>query len=236
MHTKPPSYHIFPLGDSAMTVDFGNVIDEIINNEIIARFNELQLDPLPAMIEAIPAYSSLTIYYDLVKAKKMTVNGQTAFELIQSELEKRWQQPAVHENRLERMIQIPVCYDEAYALDLAQLAATSNISVQELVRLHTTRTYKVYMLGFLPGFAYMGEVDERMAVPRKPQPVAVPPGSVGIAGRQTGIYPFASPGGWHIIGRTPLSLFKANKDEPTLLKTGDRVQFFSISKDEFESY
>jgi inhibitor of KinA len=236
MRTNPLSYRIFPIGDNAITVDFGNIIDEVINNEVIARFNELTLDPLPAMIEAIPAYSSLTVYYDVVKARKLTANGQTAFEAIKLELEKRLEQPVQQKNVSERVIKIPVCYEEEYALDMRQVTATKNISAEEVVQIHTSVIYKVYMLGFLPGFAYMGEVDERITVPRKSQPVTVMAGSVGIAGRQTGIYPFASPGGWPIIGRTPLTMFDAYREDTTLLKAGDSVRFYSISKYEFENY
>ena len=110
------------------------------------------------------------------------------------------------------------------------------MTIEEIVSLHTSKTYRVYMLGFLPGFSYMGLVDDRIAIARKPQPKMVAAGSVGIAGRQTGVYPMASPGGWQIIGRTPLRLFDPGKDEPVLLKAGDMVQFNSISKDEFAGY
>jgi inhibitor of KinA len=135
------------------------------------------------------------------------------------------------------MITIPVCYEKEFALDIEEIATVKNISINELIEIYTSKIYHVYMMGFLPGFAYMGEVDEKLEMPRKQQPrQTVEAGSVGIAGRQTGIYPLASPGGWQIIGRTPLKLFDAEKKEPTLLKAGDKAKFISISKDEFESY
>ena len=230
-------YRIFPLGDSAITVDFGNTINEAINNDIIARFDELIQDPLPGMIEAVPAYSSLTVYYDVLKVKKTIPAGYTALETLKLQLEQRLQQQVQQKNIAERrLIKIPVCYDGEYALDMRHLTAKKNIASDEVIQIHTSKTYKVYMLGFLPGFAYMGEVDEKIAIPRKLQPVNIMAGSVGIAGKQTGIYPLASPGGWQIIGRTSLKLFDANKEEPTLLRAGDRVQFYSITKDEFKSY
>lgn len=229
-------YRIFPLGDSAITIDFGNIISEAINNEIIARFNELKQEPVPGMIEAIPAYSSLTIYYDVIKVRKVVPEGNTAFETMKQQVEKRFGKPAQQNNISERLVKIPVCYEEEYAPDIHQLAAKKNISTEEVIQIHTSKNYRVYMLGFLPGFAYLGEVDERIAFPRKLQPVNVLPGSVGIAGRQTGIYPLSSPGGWSIIGRTPLKLFDAGKEEPTLVKAGDSVQFYSITTDEFKSY
>jgi len=229
-------YRIFPLGDSAITVDFGNTINEAINNEIIARFNELRHDPLPGMIEAVPAYSSLTVYYDVLKVKKTIPAGHTAFETLKLQLEQRLQQQVQQKNIAERLIKIPVCYDGEYAPDMQHLTVKKNITADEVIQMHASKTYKVYMLGFLPGFAYMGEVDEKIAIPRKLQPVNIMAGSVGIAGKQTGIYPLASPGGWQIIGRTSLKLFDANKEEPTLLRAGDRVQFYSITKNEFKSY
>jgi inhibitor of KinA len=228
------SYRIFPLGDSAITIDFGNCINETINKEVIARFNQLQQDPLPGLIEAVPAYSSLTVYYDMMALKKKTTPGKTVFEWMKQQLEERLLKQFQQNQIAERLIKVPVCYDEEFAPDLQHLAATKNISVDELIQSHTAKPYKVYMLGFLPGFAYMGEVDEKITMPRKPQPVNIEAGSVGIAGKQTGIYPLASPGGWQIIGKTPLKLFDAGKEEPTLLRAGDTVQFYSISKIEFE--
>ncbi len=228
-------YRIFSLGDSAITVDFGNCINEDINKEVIARFNQLQQQPLPGMIEVVPAYSSLTVYYDVPALKKKVTAGQTVYEFMKLQIEERLHQSFQHSETDERLVKIPVCYENEFALDIQQLAATKNISIDEVIEIHTSRIYKVYMLGFLPGFSYMGEVDERIATPRKPQPAKIDAGSVGIAGKQTGIYPLASPGGWQIIGRTPLKLFDAEKEEPTLLKAGDKVQFYSISKNEFET-
>jgi inhibitor of KinA len=134
------------------------------------------------------------------------------------------------------LVKIPVCYDNEFAPDLQRMAQSKNISADEIVRIHIADTYRVYMLGFLPGFAYLGRLDKKIAMPRKSHPAPVAAGSIGIAGNQTGIYPLASPGGWQIIGRTPLQLFDADRTEPTLLKAGDTVQFYSISKHEFETY
>lgn len=234
MNYAIPPYYIFPLGDSALTIDFGNRIDEAINKEVIARFNQLQQQPLPGMIEVVPAYSSLTIYYDVLALRKKITANQTVYEWMKERAEERLQQPVLQNEVAERLIKIPVCYEDEFALDIYYLASTKNIAVEEVIQLHTSKNYKVYMLGFLPGFSYMGEVDEKIAMPRKPQPENIVAGSVGIAGKQTGIYPLVSPGGWQIIGRTPLKLFDAIRDEPTLLRAGDMVQFYSISKNEFE--
>ncbi len=226
-------YHIFPLGDAAITVDFGNCIDETINKEVIARFNQLQQQPVPAMIEAVPAYSSLTVHYDIIALKKKIPVHQTVYEWMKQQLEERFKQPVQQDQITGRYLEIPVCYEEEFARDMQQLAGTKNILVDEVIQIHVSKKYKVYMLGFLPGFPYMGEVDERIAMPRKATPATIKEGSVGIAGKQTGIYPLASPGGWQIIGRTPLKLFDITGEEPTLLKAGDIVQFYSITTKDF---
>ncbi|MDP4262740.1 MAG: 5-oxoprolinase subunit PxpB [Bacteroidota bacterium] len=229
-------YRIFPLGDTAITIDFGNVIDESINDKVLALFDQLRNDPLPGTIEVVPAYSSVTIYYDLFGASKSFSNGKSVYDTISGQLAERMEQTLPVSEAIPRLVNIPVCYEKEFAPDIEYLARERNITVDELIHIHVSRQYRVYMLGFLPGFAYMGEVNKTITIPRKPQPVTVAAGSVGIAGKQTGIYPLQSPGGWQIIGRTPLKLFDADREEPSLLRAGDRVQFISISKNEFESY
>ncbi|MBK5273220.1 MAG: 5-oxoprolinase subunit PxpB [Bacteroidia bacterium] len=240
------SYHIYPLGDSAITLDFGNVIDETITQKIIALFHSLNKKPLTGMIEAVPAYSSITIYYDVIQLKKLVPANRTVAEWMIEQFEKRVDVFQPESDSESRQIKIPVCYEKNFAVDIEDLAMAKNISVEKVIQIHTSKTYRVYMLGFLPGFAYMGEVDEQIEMPRRMQPrQKVEAGSVGIAGRQTGVYPMAMPGGWQIIGRTPLTLFeahpnlpdgKAYEDSICLLHPGDMVQFYSISKHEFESY
>jgi len=233
MDSQMPTYRIFPLGDSAATIDLEKGVDEAANRLIIGWFNQLQQDPLPGMTELIPAYSSLTVYYDILAVKKKAKPGQTAFDLIKEQLEERLTEIIPHNSVNERLIRIPVCYEHEFAPDLHYLASEKNIKVEEVIKIHSNKEYKVYMLGFLPGFSYMGEVDELIAMPRKPQPHPVEAGGVGIAGKQTGIYPLNSPGGWQIIGRTPLRLFDPHSEEPTLLKDGDRVQFYPINIKEY---
>lgn len=131
------------------------------------------------------------------------------------------------------VITIPVCYDEAYAPDLAALAKSKNMTAAEVIALHSTKTYDCYAIGFIPGFAFLGWLDERIAAPRLPQPKPVAAGSVGIAGRQTGIYPLASPGGWHIIGRTPAVLYAPEQNHFGSITCGQRVRFAPISAAEF---
>jgi len=231
-----PRHSIFPISDSALTIDFGNIIDESINQQVLYLFRQLQQNPIAGMIEAVPAYSSLTIYYDLFQLRKSIPAGTTVYDWISARLQEKLEQPSIINNEETRLITIPVCYEPEFAPDIEALSRQKDIAVEEVIRIHSSGEYAVYMLGFLPGFCYLGEVDERIVVSRKPQPQPVAAGSVGIAGRQTGIYPMASPGGWQIIGRTPLKLFDAQKEQPALLMAGDRIQFTSITKNEFASY
>src|SRR5258705_1734194 len=230
-----PAYKIFPLGDAAVVIDFGNIIDELINKQVDAVFYQLQKDPIPGMIEAVPAYSSLTIYYDVLLIQKKISGQKTSFEWISEKVKEYLSQKRVEVEVSGAFIRIPVCYEKEYGTDLDFIALLNQITIDEIIHLHTSTIYRVYMLGFLPGFAYMGMVDEKIATPRKQFPAPVEAGSIGIAGRQTGIYPLRSPGGWQIIGRTPLKLFDKEKEDPTLFKSGDTVQFYSITKDEFEN-
>jgi len=229
-------YHIFPLGDSAMTVDFGNRISPELNNAVMKLFHELETEPLPGMKESVPAYSSLSVHYDLLECSRLRPSSQTVFEWMGGLLHQRLKKLDYEEITPSREVIVPVCYDPAYAPDLLALAKEKQLSVEEIIHLHSVNSYRVYLLGFLPGFTYLGETDEQLAISRKMQPAMVHAGSVGIAGRQTGIYSLTSPGGWHIIGRTPLTLFDKDRDPLTLLKPGDSIKFVSISKDEFKDH
>jgi inhibitor of KinA len=227
------NYKIFPLGDSALTIDFGNRIEEAINDEVIRRFHQFSDDPLTGTMDVIPAYSSLTICYDVNYLQKNKQEEETVSEWVKQQVVKRMQQDPGIKTQVQQLVRIPVCYDPVFAPDLESFAREKNMDADEIIRIHTAGIYRIYMLGFIPGFAYMGEVDDRIVIPRKPQPVNVVAGSVGIAGKQTGIYPLDSPGGWQIIGRTPFKLFDPNRETPVLLRAGDRVQFYSISEEEF---
>jgi inhibitor of KinA len=230
-------YTIFPLGDAAATIDFGNVIDESINSYVLALFHSLNENHIPGITELSPAYSSLTVYYDIMTVRKRYPLYKSAFDSIKEIITEKLAEPVKDAAFKREFVKIPVCYDAEFALDAEELGKTKNINMDDLIRIHTAKTYTVYMLGFLPGFTYMGKLDNEISMPRKVNPrPRVEAGSVGIAGQQTGIYPLPSPGGWQIIGRTPLRLFNADNNDFTLLKPGDQVQFYSISKDEFNSY
>ena len=231
------SHKIFPISDTALTIDFGNVINENINSTVLSLSRDFQNNPQDGFIETIPAYSSLTVYYDVFQLSKSIPQDRTVYEWVSSVLEERLQRLPETVELGSPLFEIPVCYDPEFAPDIGEIANLKAISTDEVMHIHRSKEYRVYMIGFLPGFAYMGEVDEQIAVPRKAQPrTKVEAGSVGIAGKQTGIYPLDSPGGWQIIGKTPVKLFDKEKDEPVLLQPGDEIEFYSITEDEFANY
>ncbi len=233
---KAFSYTITSLGDSALLIDFGNIINKEINNYIIHLCKTLEENPVEGMIEAVPAYSSLAVYYDPVILRDKIESGKSVFEKIKNEVAEKIQSAGDASAFRGNLVRIPVCYDPRFGFDLNDMEELTTLSKEKIIELHTSKIYHVYILGFLPGFPYMGEVDDQIMVPRKQYPVSVPAGSVGIAGKQTGIYPLDSPGGWQIIGRTPVKMFLPDYFPPVFLKAGNNVQFYSISWDEFESY
>ncbi len=235
--TSLPPYQIFPLGDSAITLDFGNLIDEKLNSLVINLFQSLKETPIPGMIEAVPAYSSITIYYGIHELTKQAPNAKNISSWMETQLIERLEILTKQEQATGNLVEVPVCYDEEFGWDLSEIAKVKKLTTTEILEIHCSSIYRVYLLGFLPGFPYMGGLHEKLEMPRRAQPrQRLEAGSVGIAGKQTGIYPLASPGGWQIIGRTPLQLFNANNKTPTLFAAGDRVRFFPIDKHEYKSY
>jgi len=221
------NYKIFPLGDSALTVEFGNEISAALNNRALNLACFFDANPFSGFVETVPAYASLTVFYDVSTVRKNFSEFPTAFAAVKTLAENALRNLDNRAASDARLIEIPVCFRKEFALDLESLAASSNLSTEKVIEIFLAKNYLVYMLGFLPGFAYMGEVDERIAAPRKSSPrLKVPKGSVGIAGQQTGIYSLESPGGWQIIGRTNVELFTPNEKTPTLLQAGDWVKFY----------
>jgi inhibitor of KinA len=218
---------IFPLGESALTIDFGNEISVRLNTCVLKLANFFAENSFAGFEEIVPAYSSLTIFYDVFTVRKNYQEFSTAFEAVKSFAENALRNSSDFQTNELRTIKIPVCFDKKFALDLEFVAASNNFAPEKVVEIFLCKTYRVFMLGFLPGFAYMGELDERIAAPRKTSPrTKVPKGSVGIAGKQTGIYSLASPGGWQIIGKTNIELFTPEAETPTFLQAGDSVKFY----------
>jgi inhibitor of KinA len=226
-------YKIFPIGDSASTIDFGNYIREALNKKVMAMQLWLQQHPFEGLKDIVIAYSSLSVIYDATQVKMRYNPKQTVFDFIRQKLTEAYERSTVIE-RDTIVKRIPVCYDASVAPDLSFVSREKGLPEDEIIHLHTATTYRVYMIGFQPGFPYMASIDERITIPRKEKMRSfVPSGSVGLAGSQTGIYPVDSPGGWQIIGRTPIKLFNKSKANSLIIKPGDRVKFYAINLKEF---
>lgn len=225
----PETPRIFPLGESAVTVEFGNVISIELNQQALALAAQVEANPFPGFIEALPAYASTTVFFDLYKVRRNFPGDSTAFAAVVREVEKALENLSGVPSAERDVIDIPGQFDEEHGPDLRFVAEHAGLPTNNIIEIFTSQVYRVFMLGFLPGFAYMGEVDERIAIERKASPRSkVPKGSIGIAGRQTGIYSLESPGGWQIIGSTDILLFDRDSETPTFLMPGDLVRFVSV--------
>jgi inhibitor of KinA len=217
------------LGDSALTVEFGTIISERLNKKAIEFAQLIDQIGFPGFIETVPAYSSTTIFYDPIAVRRGFPKFPTAFDAVRSIVEIAVVNIAGEKVAEADPIVIPANFSDSAGPDLHVVAKHNSIPVDKVITIFTSVVYRVYMLGFLPGFSYMGELDDRISTPRKETPrVEVPKGSIGIAGRQTGIYSLASPGGWQIIGRTDVEMFRPNAEHPCFLTPGDRIQFVVV--------
>lgn len=232
-----PSFSIYFLAENAVTIEFGEEID----NEIFERvhqFNELlNQRPFEGFMCTVPAYASLTVFYDIMSVMKASqLAGINGFERVSHYLVQLLQQATSSVGYTPKPVRLPICYEGDLAPDLNYVASYHNISPDEVINLHSTATYKVYMIGFVPGFAYLGGMNPTLETPRKKVPrKQVASGSVGIAGKQTGIYPLQIPGGWQIIGCCPIPLFDIKRTPSSLLRAGDKVVFDVINLKEFKA-
>jgi len=217
---------IRPVGDAAVIVEFGDRIDPAVNRQVHALAQLLRRDPPAGVGEAVPTYCTLLVHYD-----PLALGYEQAAGWIQERLADATVQPAPEPRRVE----IPTVYGGEFGLDLPFVAQHAGLSEAEVVRIHSSREYLVYMMGFTPGFPYLGGMDDAIAVPRLEVPrTLVRAGSVGIAGKQTGVYSVDSPGGWRLIGFTPLVLFDPAAAAPVRLSAGDLVRFVPISAEELD--
>jgi len=229
-----PGVNFYPLGDAAIVLEFGDHINRLTHGHIQAFTNYLDQHSFPGLVEYVPAFTTLTVYYDpWVVSRQGLLNPYTTVAAL---LEEMLLHVKTHPDKpTAKVIEIPVCYGGKYGPDLEYVASLHGLKPKEVIKLHTQTTYLVYMIGFAPGFPYLGGMVPEIATPRKEKPRArVPAGSVGIAGKQTGVYPIQSPGGWQLIGRTPLLLFNPHRERPSLLEAGDSIRFVSISEKQFE--
>lgn len=226
------SVQVRPLSDSALVIQVGEGINEEIHKKVKNIVNLLEKHPFGGFVEAVPAYNSVTVYYNPIDVyfSNLEKGVKLPYENVKTKILSLMNQSYIVETAEERIVKIPVVYGGEMGPDLEFVASYHGLTPKEVIEIHSSTEYLVYMLGFAPGFPFMGGMDKRIATPRKETPrLAITPGSVGIAGNQTGIYPLETPGGWQIIGRTPSSLFLPEQSPPTLLQPGDRIQFVPIS-------
>ena len=217
------SVSLFPVGDSGVLAVFRQEISEEVSAQVFALDAAVRAAGLPGLGETVPAFASLLIRYDPL---------QTDYDCVAQAVSSLAEGLAPASAGAGRLVTIPVCYGGAFGPDLALVARHAGLAPQEVVRRHTAPAYRIYMVGFLPGFPYLGGLDPALFTPRLQNPrTSIPAGSVGIGGEQTGVYPVASPGGWQLIGRTPLRLF--DPDRPPLYAAGDRIRFVSITPEQF---
>lgn len=230
-----PAYNIniYTSGERAVTLDLGPLVSSELNQSILDLQQKVRDDPFQGLLDVVVSYSSLTLIYDPYRLKGCEKVTGSCSEWVKQYLRKVWEGTKDNIPHHYSHHQVPVCYDEEQGSDLFRLAQDKNTAPQDLINWHCTPVYRVYMVGFLPGFPYMGELPEFLHCNRKSTPCEVSAGSVGIAGKQTGIYPFDSPGGWQIIGKTPLRLFNKDLPQPVLFSPGDEVTFYPITKEEF---
>ena len=226
----------FQISENAISLEFDNNINEETLSRI-SRLNEcIKRNPFAGLLSTIPAYTTLTLYFNPVGLMNdASLKGSTTLDKISRYIKSINVETKNDQQIHNQIMQIPVCYDLTFGFDLQELSSFYQLKKEEIIDIHSSAVYTVYMIGFVPGFPYLGGLSEKLTTPRKQNPrPAIPAGSVGIAGQQTGIYPLETPGGWQIIGKTPLKLFNVNRQQPSLLKAGDKLKFEPISLREFE--
>lgn len=233
---------MLPLGESAVLVEFGGGIHPDTHRKVKAFTEYLDRHSVPGMMEYVSAFSSVTVFYDSLMVKQLhqdhvELKEEPSYRIISVILQKIVTELRAGDGQKSRVVEIPVCYGGELGPDLAYVAEYNKLTIDEVIEIHSKGDYLVYMIGFAPGFPYLGGMSEKISTPRRQSPrMSISAGSVGIAGMQTGVYPIPTPGGWQLIGRTPLELFCPNENSPSLLQAGDRIRFYPISPQEYEEY
>lgn len=237
------SAQILPLGEAAVQIYFGDKIDPDILTVVRTVGEALTAQPLPGFKEVEGAYTGVAVFYDPLPLVHLSVANENkseahSFQVVKAHVEKLLKTITFGKDAAARLVRIPVCYGGEYGPDLEYVAEVHKMTPEEVIKYHTGGKYLVYMIGFAPGFPYVGGLPPEIATPRRTTPrTAIPQGSVGIAGSQTGAYPLETPGGWQLIGRTPLPLFNPKDEEhPSVLQAGDNLEFYAITPEEYKNY
>jgi inhibitor of KinA len=229
------AWRIAPQGDRCLMVEFGQKIDPETNLRARALARHLVDHPLPGVLDVVPAFTTVAVHYrpELVTE---TDGPQTPYERLATRVEEVLAGGVEHDASVAREIRIPVCYGGEFGPDLEEVARARGLTTDEVVTIHAESPHVVYMLGFAPGFPYIAGLDERLAVPRRATPrLKIPLGTIAIAGSQSVVYSLETPGGWNLIGRTPLRVFTPETDPPCLLRAGDAVRFYPITREQFDA-
>lgn len=220
-----PDIRILTAGDSALLIEFGKDINPETNRKITALVQLMREQHIEGIVDVIPAFCSLLINYD---------PRVLSYEELKERMEHLLKMETKTEATRKRIFEIPVCYGGEYGPDIENIAEHAGLSVEEVIKIHSSKDYLIYMLGFLPGFTYLGGLDERIYTPRLASPrLKIRAGSVGIGGSQTGIYPLDSPGGWQLMGMTPVRTYDPERQTPILVEAGDYIRFIPIDEEEF---
>ena len=220
---------IVQISETAALVEFGKVINEEINRRVRTFCNYLDDHHFKGFVEYVPAFTSISVIYN-----PLELNYESPYEEVKELLEEMLYYVDFSKVYEENIVNIPVCYGGEFGPDIEYVAEINNLTVEEVIKIHSEGKYLVYMVGFAPGFPYLGGMSEQISAPRRESPrIAIPEGSVGIAGMQTGVYPIETPGGWQLIGRTPIKMFKLDRQPQSILKAGDIAKFHPISYDEY---
>ncbi|UOQ94574.1 5-oxoprolinase subunit PxpB [Halobacillus shinanisalinarum] len=228
------NYSLSPLGDQAIVITVSDEINEDAQNKVRILSHLFDQEKPDWMVEYIPAFTTVTLFYNPLQ---LASDGVAPYSEVKKKVESLLSTVKAGEAESARTIEIPVCYGGEFGPDLEFVAEHNNLSTKEVIDIHSSGEYTVYMIGFAPGFPFIGGMSEKIAAPRRDSPrLAIPERTVGIAGMQTGVYPIETPGGWQLIGRTPMRLFTPEQETPSLLRAGDLITFKEISEEEYHNW